>query len=60
MNICTGKESMIVRKRDSDGGGMSNVSVIEPLLPWPGGAGVRPPGVVAAGSDWNEDVKSAP
>jgi hypothetical protein len=60
VKICTGRESIMVRKRLSDGGGISRVSVIEPLLAWLGGGGGRPPGVVAAGSDWNDEVKSAP
>jgi hypothetical protein len=32
VKICTGSESIIVRKRLSEGGGMSKVSVIEFLL----------------------------
>jgi hypothetical protein len=60
VNICTGSESMMVRKRLSDGGGISSVSVIDALRVAPGGPGSRPPGVVAAGRDWKDDVKSAP
>ena len=50
VNICTGRESMIVRSRLSDGGGISRTSGMDAFRVWVGGAGALP-GVVAAGSD---------
>jgi hypothetical protein len=60
VKIWTGNESMIVLRRLSDGGGISGVSVIDGPFAGPFGADVPPPGVVAAGSDWKEELKSAP
>ena len=59
VNICTGNESMMVRSKLSEGGGIS-ISLTEDRLVWAWGAGGRPPDGVAAGSDWKDEVKSAP
>ena len=61
VNICTGKESMIVRNNRSEGGGIS-VWVTEGVRPPTSGNLDRPwtIGAVAAGRVWKVELKSAP